>query len=281
MPTTLNEEQFFQLVTQFSDLAVKYGLDLVGAIAILVVGWIVANWARRSVLRALDRTTSVDVTLKPFFASTVRYFILIMVLIAVLAQFGIQTASIIAMLGAAGLAIGLALQGTLQNIAAGIMLLFLRPFRSGEYIDADGISGTVDEIGLFTTRLRTADGVYVETPNSMLWNRSIVNYNRLPTRRLDVLVGISYSDDIDKAQGALMDLMEKDTRVLKDPAPQTMVMALADSSVNINLRCWTKTGDYWALRFDLTKAVKQRLNKEGISIPFPQRDVHLFQENAK
>jgi small conductance mechanosensitive channel len=241
----------------------------------------VANWARRSVLRALDKTTSVDVTLKPFFASTVRYFILIMVLIAVLAQFGIQTASIIAMLGAAGLAIGLALQGTLQNIAAGIMLLFLRPFRSGEYIDADGISGTVDEIGLFTTRLRTADGVYVETPNSMLWNRSIVNYNRLPTRRLDVLVGISYSDDIDKAQGALMDLMEKDSRVLDDPAPQTMVMALADSSVNINLRCWTKTDDYWALRFDLTKAVKQRLDKEGISIPFPQRDVHLFQENAK
>lgn len=281
MPTTLNEEQFFQLVTQFTDLAVKYGLDLVGAIAILTVGWIVANWARRSVLRALHKTTSVDVTLKPFFASTVRYFILIMVLIAVLAQFGIQTASIIAMLGAAGLAIGLALQGTLQNIAAGIMLLFLRPFRSGEYIDAEGISGTIDEIGLFTTKLRTADGVYVETPNSMLWNRSIVNYNRLPTRRLDVLVGISYSDDIDKAQSALMELMEKDSRVLDDPAPQTMVMALADSSVNINLRCWTKTGDYWGLRFDLTKAVKQRLDKEGISIPFPQRDVHLFQEDAK
>jgi small conductance mechanosensitive channel len=281
MPTTLNEEQFFQLVAQFTDLAVKYGLDLVGAITILILGWIVAGWTRRSLLRALNRTTTVDATLKPFFANTARYIILILVVVAVLAQFGIQTASIITMLGAGALAIGLALQGTLQNIAAGIMLLFLRPFRAGEYIDAEGISGTIDEIGLFTTKLRTADGVYVETPNSMLWNRSIVNYNRLPTRRLDVLVGISYSDDIDKAQGALMELMEKDSRVLKDPAPQTMVMALADSSVNINLRCWTKTADYWALRFDLTKAVKQRLDAEGISIPFPQRDLHLFQETAK
>lgn len=279
MPNSLNEEQFFQLVAQFTDLAVKYGLDLLGAIVILIVGWIVAGWARRSVLRALDRAPRVDNTLKPFFANTLRYIILILVLVAVLAQFGIQTASIIAMLGAAGLAIGFALQGTLQNIAAGIMLLFLRPFRAGEYIDAEGLGGTVDEIGLFTTKMRTADGVYIEVPNSMLWNRAITNYNRLPTRRLDVPVGIGYSDDIGKAQAALMDVVKHDSRVHADPAPQVMVTQLADSSINLNVRVWTATGDYWALRFDLTKAVKERLDAEGISIPFPQRVMHVHQES--
>lgn len=278
MPTTLSEEQFFRLVAQFTDLGVQYGLDLLGAIAILIVGWIVAGWARRSLLRALDRTT-VDPTLKPFFANALRYLILILVLIAVLAQFGIQTASIIAMLGAAGLAIGLALQGTLQNIAAGIMLLFLRPFRIGDYVDAEGIAGTVDEIGLFTTRLHTFDGVYVEAPNSTLWNRTITNYSRLPTRRLDVPVGISYADDIDKAQAALLDLMRSDSRIHKDPAPEVMVLSLGDSSVNLNLRCWTDAANYWALLFDTTKGAKQRLDAEGITIPFPQRDVHLFQES--
>ena len=280
MPENLNEEQIFRLASQLTDLGIKYGLDLLGAIAILIVGWMVAGWARRSFLRALDKTTAVDATLKPFFANTLRYVILIMVVLAVLAQFGIQTASLITMLGAGALAIGLALQGTLQNIAAGIMLLFLRPFRVGEYIDAEGISGTIDEIGLFTTHLHTFDGVYVETPNSMLWNRSIINYSRLPTRRLDVPVGISYADDIDKAQAVLMDLLEKDTRVHKDPAPQVMVLELADSSVNLNLRCWTDASNYWDLRFDMTKAVKQRLDAEGISIPFPQRDVHMIQEAA-
>ena len=164
MPDIADQQQVMALISQFGELAVQYGLDLLGAILILIAGWIVAGWARRSLLHALDRVPSIDATLKPFFASTLRYLILVLVLIAVLAQFGIQTASIIAMLGAAGLAVGLALQGTLQNIAAGIMLLFLRPFRIGDYIDAEGIAGTIDEIGLFTTRLHTYDGVYVETP---------------------------------------------------------------------------------------------------------------------
>jgi small conductance mechanosensitive channel len=280
MPSTLNEQQFIVLVTQFTDLAIRYGLDLLGAIAILIIGKMVAGWAHRSVLSLLSKTGRVDDTLKPFFANTVRYLILVLVVIAVLSQFGIQTASLIAMLGAAGLAIGLALQGTLQNIAAGIMLLFLRPFRVGEYIDAEGISGTVDEIGLFTTHLTTYDGVYVETPNSNLWNRSVINYSRLPTRRLDIPVGIGYGDDIDKALGVLMDMMVKDGRVLKDPEPATMVLELADSSVNLNMRMWCDSSDFWGLKFDMTKALKQRLDAEGISIPFPQRDVHMYQETA-
>ena len=277
MSDTLNDEQIMTLVTQFTDLGVRYGLDLLGAIAILIIGRMVAGWAGSSVLRLLNKTTRVDDTLKPFFANTVRYFILILVVIAVLSQFGIQTASLIAMLGAAGLAIGLALQGTMQNIAAGIMLLFLRPFKVGEYIDAEGISGTVNEIGLFTTHLKTYDGIYLETPNSKLWNRSIINYSRLPTRRLDIGVGIGYGDDIDKALAILMDLMVKDGRVLKDPEPATMVLELADSSVNLNMRMWTDTSNFWALKFELTKAVKQRFDAEGISIPYPQRDVHLHQ----
>ena len=257
--------------------AVQFGLDLFGALVLLIAGWIVAGWARRGVRRVLDRVPHLDETLKPVIASVARYGILILVVIAVLAQFGVQTTSIIAVLATAGLAIGLALQGTLQNIAAGIMLLFLRPFRIGDYIDAEGLAGTIDEIGLFTTTMHTYDGVYLQVPNAHLWNHAIRNYSRLPTRRLDIVVGISYADDIDKTQAALMDLLENDTRVHGDPAPEVMVMELAESSVNLNLRCWTDAGNYWSLRFDLTKAAKQRLDAEGITIPFPQRDVHLYQ----
>ncbi len=270
-------QEVLDLLNQVVGLAVQYGLDLVGALVLLIGGWIVAGWARRGVLRVLDRAPRLEETLKPVIASVARYGILIFVLIAVLAQFGVQTTSIIAVLGTAGLAIGFALQGTLQNIAAGIMLLFLRPFRIGDSIDAGGLAGTIDEIGLFTTQMHTYDGIYLEVPNAQLWNHAIRNYSRLPTRRLDIVVGISYADDIDKTQAALMDLLENDARVHGDPAPQVMVEELAESSVNLNLRCWTDAGNYWSLRFDLTKAAKQRLDAEGITIPFPQRDVHLYQ----
>ncbi len=270
-------QEVLDWLDQAVGLAVQYGLDLVGALVLLIGGWIVAGWARRGVLRVLDRAPRLEETLKPVIASVARYVILIFVLIAVLAQFGVQTTSLIAVLGTAGLAIGLALQGTLQNIAAGIMLLFLRPFQIGDYIDAEGLAGTIDEIGLFTTQMHTYDGIYLEVPNAQLWNHAIRNYSRLPTRRLDIVVGIGYADDIDKTQATLMDLLENDARAHADPAPQVMVEELADNSVNLNLRCWTDAGDYWGLRFDLTKATKQRLDTEGITIPFPQRDVHLHQ----
>ncbi len=271
-----NQEQIVAALNQAVDLGIQYGLDFLGAVVLLVGGWIVAGWAQRSVLKVLQRTPRVDDTLRPVIGSVVRYLILVFVLVAVLAQFGVQTASIIAVVGAAGLAIGLALQGTLQNIAAGIMLLFLRPFRVGDYIDAEGLAGTVNEIGLFTTHLRTYQGIYLEVPNAKLWNRAILNYSRVTARRLDIVVGISYEDDIDKAQGALLDLMTSDSRANAEPEPQVMVKELADSSVNLNLRCWAAPGDYWSLLFDLNKAIKQRLDAEGISIPFPQRDVHLY-----
>ena len=272
------QEQILSILNQAINLAVDYGLDVLGALAILIVGSMVAGWARRRVLRVLNREPRVDETLKPVIASIVRYGILVLVLIAVLAQFGIQTTSIIALLATAGLALGLALQGTLQNIAAGIMLLFLRPFRVGDYIDAEGLSGTIEEIGLFTTHMRTYQGIYLEVPNGQLWNSAILNYSRVEARRLDIVVGISYDDDIDKALATLLDLMTSDSRANAEPEPRVMVKELADSSVNINLRCWADPGDYWNLLFDLNKAVKQRLDAEGISIPFPQRDVHLYEE---
>ncbi len=274
------QEQILSFLNQAVDLVVGYGLDVLGALAILIVGSIVAGWARRSVLRVLNRVPRVDETLKPVIASIVRYGILVFVLIAVLAQFGVQTTSIIALLAAGGLAVGLALQGTLQNIAAGIMLLFLRPFRVGDYIDAEGLSGTIDEIGLFTTHMLTYNGIYLEVPNAKLWNRAILNYSRVEARRLDVVIGISYGDDIDKAQAVLLELMTSDSRANAEPAPQVLVKELADNSVNLDLRCWAAGGDYWALLFDLNKAIKQRLDAEGITIPFPQRDVHLFEEKT-
>ena len=274
------QEQVIGLFKQFLDLALGYGLDVLGAVAILIAGVIVAGWARRSVLRILHRAPGLDDTLEPVISDIVRYAILVFVLIAVLAQFGVQTTSIIALLGVAGLAVGLSLQGTLQNIAAGIMLLFLHPFRIGDYIDAEGLAGTVEEIGLFTTHLRTYQGIYLEVPNGQVWNRSILNYSRVEARRLDIVVGISYDDDIDKAQAALLELMTSDSRANAEPEPQVMVKELADSSVNLNLRCWAAAGDYWSLLFDLNKAAKLRLDAEGISIPFPQRDVHLFEEKT-
>jgi small conductance mechanosensitive channel len=257
-------------------MAVDYSLDMIGAVAILVIGWIVAGWVRLAVRKALERLPRSDATVTSAVSSLARYLVLAVVLIAVLAQFGVQTASILAVLGTAGLAVGLALQGTLSNVAAGFMLLILRPFKIGDYIDAEGVAGTVEEIGLFTTEFVTFDGLYLVVPNGQIWTKAIVNYSRLPTRRLDIAVGISYGDDIEEAQTVLMDLMMGDERVLKEPQPQVMVMALADSSVNLNLRCWATTDDYWQLKFDFTKLAKKRLEKAGCSIPFPQREVHVI-----
>jgi small conductance mechanosensitive channel len=277
----MTTDKLYELLAQTSALLVQYGLDVLGAVILLIGGWVLAGWASRSVSRMLARTPHLDATLKPIIAQTTRYGILILVVVVVLAQFGVQTASIITVLGAAGLAIGLAMQGALQNIAAGIMLLFLRPFRVNDTIDAEGIAGTVDQVGLFTTQMHTFDGVYQEVPNSQLWGRTIKNFTRLPTRRLDIVVGISYGDDIDQAQSILLKLLRDDSRVLGEPAPEVLVKELADSAVNLNLRCWTKAGDYWALLFETTKAAKVRLDAAGISIPFPQRDVHVHEAASK
>ena len=275
------EDEVFSIANQLIVLITDYALDIVGALLLLIAGWVVAGWIEKHTGKVLKRIDRVDATLRSFVTNLVRYAILVLVMIAVFAQFGIQTTSIIAVLGAAGLAVGLALQGTLANIAAGVLLLFLRPFRVGESIDAGSIAGTVREIGLFSTELQTWDGIYLMVPNSQLASTAIQNYSRLPTRRLNLVIGISYTDDIDKALKVLSELLQNDERILDDPAHQVMVVELAESSVNINLRCWANRENYWSLRFDLTKQAKQRLDEYDISIPFPQRDVHLYHEGKQ
>lgn len=278
------ETSLSQLWGQFGPLVTALGVNLVSALVLIVIGWSVAGWAQRAIRRGLGRFRDIDRTLVGVVAGVVRYFILVTVLVMVLARFGVQTASILAALGAIGLAVGLALQGTLANIAAGVMLLVLRPFRIGDYVSANGHDGTVEEIGLFTTEMTTFDGIYQSVPNSAIWGGRIVNYTRNPSRRHDILVGISYRDDIDRAQEILLAVLEGDERVLDEtrgPAgPQVLVRELADSSVTLGLRFWTATGDFWPADSDLRKAAKQALDANGITIPFPQRDVHLHDTRA-
>lgn len=252
-----------------------YGFDVFGAIVILLIGWMIAGWASRATRSAVDRITWMDGTIKPLIASVVRYLVIIITVVAVLNRFGVQTTSIIAVLGAAGLAVGLALQGTLSNVAAGVMILFLRPFKVGDYVTAGGNGGTVAEVGLFTTELTTPDNVYISVPNSQIIGGAITNFSRHDTRRIDIVVGIGYGSNIDTAFAALSKLAEEDDRVLADPAPHLSVRELADSSVNIGLRFWVSAADYWQTLFDFNKAVKEALDANGIEIPFPQRVVEL------
>ncbi len=260
-------------LTQLSTLIVSYAFSAIGAVILMIVGYLLAGLAERSIFAGLGHISGFDATLRHFFSKIVRYAILILVFIMVLGQFGVQTASIIAAVGAIGLAIGLALQGTLQNIAAGIMLLALRPIRIGEYVEIGSVAGTVEEIGLFATRLRALDGIYILAPNSTLWNTPVRNFNRNGVRRNDIVIGIAYSDNIDHAQETLLDLARADKRVMPDPAATAFVSALGDSAVSVTLRYWTSASDFLATKLSLTKLAKERFDTEGISIPFPQQEV--------
>lgn len=256
-------------LAQLSTLIVSYSFSAIGAVILLIVGYIVAGLAERSIFAGLGHIHGFDATLRHFFAKIVRYAILILVTIMVLGQFGVQTASIIAAIGAIGLAIGLALQGTLQNIAAGIMLLALRPFRIGESVEVGSIAGTIEEIGLFATRLRTADGVYILAPNSTLWNQPVRNFSRNGVRRSDITLSIGSWNDIDRAQKTLLAIAAAERRVKREPAPIAFVSTLGDSTVSIALRYWTSSADFFATQTDLTKRAKQEFDSEGISIPLP------------
>ena len=274
------DNQTRELIEIVIAIGVEYGVDIAGAIVLLVVGWTVAGWIRRVIRRTLDSVPVLDETLKPLIANLVRYAVLIFVLIAVLNQFGVQTTSIIAVLAATGLAIGLALQGMLANVASGVMLLFLRPFNVGEYVEAGGIAGTVAEIGLFNTEIKSSAGPGLVVPNSKIWDGPITNFSRNPTRRFDIAVGIGYDDDIDGAMALLKGLLTGDDRVLDDPEPLVVVQELGDSAVIINLRAWTRSGDYGATVWDLNKEIITELQATGYSIPFPQRDVHIVSGEA-
>ena len=273
-------EQITAVVQRATDLLTTYGLSVVGAIVILIVGWVLAGWISGAVRRAADRSEKFDKTLGRFLSDLVRWGILAFTIIAVLARFGVQTASLIAVFGAVGLAIGFALQGTLSNIASGVMLLAFRPFKVDDFIDAGGVSGTVKNINLFVTELATPDNVKIVVPNKELWDKALHNYSVYPTRRMDLAVGIGYGDSIEKAAGVLKQVMAAESRILADPAAEVMVTELGDSAVVLTCRLWVDRGDYWAVKFDVTRAMKEALDAAGISIPFPQRDVHLFQETA-
>jgi small conductance mechanosensitive channel len=265
------------ILDEIVPVVAKWGLRVVGALAVLLVGWLVAKGIRSGVRRALERTR-VDVTLVPFISKIVYYGFLTFVVLAVLGIFGIQTASIIAVLGAAAFAVGLALQGTLSNFSAGVMILIFRPFKVGDYVEAGGSAGSVLEIDIFNTVLNTPDNVRVIVPNSAVYGTTIKNYATNDTRRVDMVMGIAYTDDIGTAVETITRVVKADERVLAEPALTVAVAELADSSVNLVVRPWCNKGDYWPLKFDLTRKLKEELEAAGCNIPFPQRDVHLFNE---
>jgi small conductance mechanosensitive channel len=256
-----------------------WGLRVVGALVLFIVGLTVCKAVRRSVRKALEKST-LDNTLVPFLSSLIYYMLLTFLILAVLSLFGIQTTSFIAVLGAAGLAIGLALQGTLGNFAAGVMLLIFRPFKIGDYIEAGGTAGTVQEIAIFSTTLHSPDNVRITVPNSGVYGSIVKNYSYNETRRNDMVFGISYNDDITKAVDVIQRALDGDDRVLKDPAAVIAVGELADSSVNLLVRPWCTGADYWGLRWDLTRKIKEDLEAAGCSIPYPQQDVYMHQVSA-
>ena len=260
-------------------LLTNWGVQVVGAIAVLILGRWVAGRLRKAALRGLERA-EVDEALRPFLSGVAYYLAMIVTLIAVLGLFGVETTSLIAVLGGVSVGLSLAWQGTLSNFAAGMMLLIFRPFRPGHYVEVAGTAGSVQEIGMFSTLLATPDNVEITVPNSSIYGTIIKNYSANDTRRNDIVIGIAYTDDIGVAASTIQKVLESDARVLKDPAPVVAVSELADSSVNLVVRPWCKSEDYWGLRFDLLRALKQELEGAGCNIPFPQTDVHLFRESA-
>jgi small conductance mechanosensitive channel len=264
-----------QLVAKLQEWIMLYGLKVVAAIAILILGRLAAVGIRSLVKRALIKSRA-DQTLIAFVTSVSYIAAMAFVIIAALAQLGVQTASFVAVLGAAGLAVGLALQGSLANFAAGVLMTIFTPFKIGDFIEAGGASGTVEEIGIFTTVLKTPDNKKVIVPNAKATGDNIVNFTANDQRRVDIVAGVSYDEDLDKVRSTLEKILEEDERILKDPAPTIGVLALADSSVNFAVRPWVKKADYWDVFFATQEKIKKRFDAEGVSIPFPQRDVHLF-----
>jgi small conductance mechanosensitive channel len=257
--------------------ATTYGIKIVGAIVVLIVGRIVAGTARKGVRKGLERGKT-DPAITSFTSSLAYYLVLIFTVLAALKNFGFETASLVAVLGAAGFAVGFAMQGSLSNFAAGVMLLVFHPFRIGDFVEAGGVMGTVKDMRLFTTVLTTPDNIRIIVPNGKIFGDTIKNITAEDTRRVDMVVGIGYGSPIDRAMEIMQELLAADPRILQDPAPQIAVAELADSSVNFVVRPWVAKADYWAVKFDFTRQVKEEFDRHGIEIPFPQRTVHMLQE---
>lgn len=264
---------------QLTLFVTTYGIKIIGAIIILILGRIAAGIGRKIVGRVLEKAQT-DPAVISFVGSLTYFLILIFAVIAALAKFGIQTASFVAILGAAGFAVGFALQGSLANFASGVLILLFRPYRVGDFIDTAGVAGSVRDIQLFTTVLATPDNVKIMVPNGKIFGDVIKNVSAYDTRRVDLVIGIGYTSDIQKAQEIIKNLINEDNRILSDPAPQIAVSELADSSVNFVVRPWVNKADYWSVKFDLTRKIKESFDENGIEIPFPQRTVHMMTSEA-
>jgi small conductance mechanosensitive channel len=268
-----------QLIAKGYELGAEFGVNILAALAIFIIGRWVVKYLKKLTLRVMEKR-NVDPTLAKFVANLAYVALLAFVVIAALGMLGIQTTSFIAVLGAAGLAVGLALQGSLSNFAAGVLMIIFRPFKVGDFVEGAGVAGIVEEIQIFTTRLASPDNKTIIIPNAKLTADNIINYSAKGTRRADMVFGIGYDDDIDKARSIISDVLSSDERVLKEPPLQVAVSELADSSVNFVARAWVNAADYWGVVFDVTETVKKRFDAEGINIPFPQRDVHLYEHKA-
>jgi len=268
---------FQEILKNVTSLATMYGLKIISALVIFIVGKWVAKTLGKFLERLMERA-NIDKMLSSFVKNLTYYSLLALVVIAALSKLGIQTASFVAILGAAGLAVGFALQGSLSNFAAGVLVILFKPFRVDDVVEVSGDTGIVEEIQIFKTILRSFDNKKIILPNAKVMGDRIVNYTAKDTRRVDMVFGISYDDDIKKAKEVLQDIVSSDERILKDPAPAIFVKELGDNSVNLGVRPHVKTPDYWNVYWDLTERVKLRFDEEGISFPYPQRDVHLFQE---
>ena len=258
------------------DWVSQFGLKLIAAVLVFFVG----KWLARKISNLLKRgmqRAETDPTLIGFVGNITYFGLLTMVVIAAVGQLGVQTTSFIAVLGAAGLAIGLALQGSLANFAAGVLMIIFRPFKAGDYIEAAGTAGSVEEVQLFTTTLKTPDNKIVIIPNAQVTAGTITNYSARDTRRLDMVFGVGYGDDLDKVKRVIWEVLNEESRLLKDPEPVVAVVNLGESSVDFAVRPWVKSADYWGVFFDLQEKMKKRFDQEGISIPFPQRDLHVYQ----
>jgi len=255
---------------------IPWGLNITLALVIFIIGKLVINLLSGLLVRILKRS-KLDNILIDFISSIIKTILLLFVIIAAMDQLGINTTSLVALLGAAGLAIGLALQSSLQNFASGVMLIIFRPFTSGDFIEAAGISGTVEKINIFSTTMKTGDNREIIVPNGAIYGGVITNYSARETRRIDMVIGISYDSNIKSARDILQGIIDADDRILTDPVPLIAVAELADSSVNFAVRPWVKSGDYWAVKFDLNEKIKITFDEKGISLPYPQMDVHVNQ----
>ena len=256
---------------------VDFGINLIIAIVIFFVGRMIARALQKG-LKKMMASQEVDKILQTFVGNLVYWTLMIFIIIAAINQIGIQTTSLIAVMGAAGLAVGLALQGSLSNFAAGVLIVIFRPYRVGDFVEAAGIAGVVEQVQILTTVLKTGDNKQIIVPNSQIMSSIITNYSANDTRRVDLTVGVSYDDDLDKVRETVKSLIAADDRILDEPECLIAVAELADSSVNFTVRPWVKSADYWGVKFDLTEAIKKRFDKEGISFPFPQQDVHIIKD---